>query len=883
MSEAHERLKEALAGRYAIEREIGSGGMATVYLALDLKHRRRVAVKVLRPELTATIGTQRFLHEIEIAAKLQHPNILPLLDSGDSDGFLYYVMPFIEGQTLRERLRREGELPVPVAVKLVAEVVDALAEAHRHGVIHRDIKPENVLLTGRHAMVADFGVAKAVKEATGPQHLTAGGVALGTPAYMAPEQASAEPNLDHRVDLYAVGVMAYELLTGHLPFAGSSAQQILAAHLTPTPKPITLERPSVPAALEAVVMKCLARRPADRWQSAEELLAQLEPILATLSGGVTPADTRRAAHEKPAVPGRRPMLLFGGAAAVFLVAIAAALWSGNSEEGIEFGPVKPVTTDPGLEIQPAISPDGKLLAYVAGPIGQLRVYVRSVSGGTPIPVAKDLATEQQIPRWSPDGVRLLFYALDAIYTAPALGGPPRVVVSAARQPAWSPDGKEIAYVTGDTLFARALSGGTPRKLYTGLDLHSPTWSPNGRFIAFVVGDAGYWVGNPSLGNLSSSTLLLVPAAGGKPITLSNRKFMHTSPVWMPDSRRVLLMSTQDGGRDIYVLAITRGGRPRGAAVRLTTGLEIGTFSLSADGRQLAYSSFENTSNLWSIPIPSMGILTEAAARPVTTGTQHIEAMGVSRDGKWLAFDSDRQGNTDIYRIPITGGAPQQVTTDPSFDFAPSWSPDGKEIVFHTWRNETRDVYVAPAGGGEELMVAGGPANERYADWSPDGQRVVFDSDRTGRRELYIVSRGPDGKWQEPRQLTFEGGYPARWSPDGRGIVYVSGSALLVIRPEGGSPRAMLDAANWSEAQGFPTHAVWSPDARTIYFKAVDWTGRASFWAIPAQGGKPRLLVRFDDPAFGSARQEFATDGKRLYFTVTDRQSDITVMEVRPRR
>ena len=206
MTEPVSRLQTALADRYRIERELGQGGMATVYLAEDLKHHRKVAVKVLRPELAATLGPERFAREIEVAARLQHPHILGLLDSGDADGFFYYVMPYVEGETLRDRLARGGELPVPEAVRLLGEIAEALATAHRAGVVHRDIKPENVMLSGRHAMVMDFGVAKAVTEASSGPQLTTAGVALGTPAYMAPEQATADPQIDGRVDIYALGV-----------------------------------------------------------------------------------------------------------------------------------------------------------------------------------------------------------------------------------------------------------------------------------------------------------------------------------------------------------------------------------------------------------------------------------------------------------------------------------------------------------------------------------------------------------------------------------------------------------------------------------------------------------------------------------------------------
>src|SRR3989454_5051041 len=287
MPDTFQRVAEALAGRYRVERELGAGGMATVYLAFDVKHHRKVAVKVLRPELAAAVGGDRFTREIETAAQFQHPHVLPLLDSGEASGFLYYVMPYVEGESLRDRLARHGELPIHDAVKILIEITDALAYAHAHGVAHRDIKPDNVLLSGRHALVMDFGVAKALSEATGRQQLTTAGIALGTPAYMAPEQAAADPHLDHRADLYAVGVLGYEMLTGRPPFAAATPQATLAAHVTQTPQPVTEHRPTVPAALNALVMRCLEKHPADRWQTGAEVLQQLE-AMATPSGGMVP-------------------------------------------------------------------------------------------------------------------------------------------------------------------------------------------------------------------------------------------------------------------------------------------------------------------------------------------------------------------------------------------------------------------------------------------------------------------------------------------------------------------------------------------------------------------------------------------------------------------
>ena len=290
MTESLDRLSRALAGRYRLERELGAGGMATVYLAHDLKHDRKVAVKVLREELSASLGKERFLREIKVAAALQHPHILPLYDSGDADGLLFYVMPYVDGLSLRDKLTKEGELPIGDAVRILRDIADALSEAHRHGVVHRDLKPENVMLRGRHALVMDFGVAKALSERhRAGKSLTTVGVALGTPTYMAPEQAVADPHVDHRADLYAFGVVAYELLAARPPFTGASPQQILAAHVTAAAEPVTTHR-TMPPALAALVMRCLEKRPADRPQSAEELITQLEAVL-TPSGGITPTAT----------------------------------------------------------------------------------------------------------------------------------------------------------------------------------------------------------------------------------------------------------------------------------------------------------------------------------------------------------------------------------------------------------------------------------------------------------------------------------------------------------------------------------------------------------------------------------------------------------------
>ena len=347
MPELLSQITEALKDRYTIERELGSGGMATVYLADDPKHHRKVAIKVLRPELAAALGAQRFLREIKIIARLQHPHILPLYDSGDADGFLYYVMPYMAGPSLRDKLTA-GPLPLTDTIRIMRDVVDALVMAHGQGVVHRDIKPDNVLLSGRSAVVADFGVAKALSEATGKRgDGTTPGMALGTPAYMAPEQAAADPDIDHRADIYSFGILAYELLAGRPPFTGMPPQQILAAQVTTAPEPVSQYREGCPGTLQDLVMKCLTKLPEGRYQTAEELLAAIE-ALATPSGGMTATSGVR-----PSVASRvrMPGLVAVGVVATALVAAIVVGKRGRTQLDANLIAVAPFDVlDPSLEL-----------------------------------------------------------------------------------------------------------------------------------------------------------------------------------------------------------------------------------------------------------------------------------------------------------------------------------------------------------------------------------------------------------------------------------------------------------------------------------------------------------------------------------------------------
>src|SRR3989475_2767392 len=318
MLELRARLQAALGAAYRLDKELGGGGMSRVFLAEEVRLGRQVVVKVLPPELAAGVSAERFEREIRLAAALQHPHIVPLLTAGSQGDLLYYVMPHIAGESLRARIAHEHALPVGETVRILRDVCDALAYAHGHGIVHRDVKPDNVLLSGKHALVTDLGVTKAVSSSTGTGSgtLTSLGMALGTPAYMAPEQAGGDPNVDHRADLYAVGALGYELLTGRSPFGGLSPQGMLAAQVTATPDPVTQHRDSVPPALANLIMRCLAKHPADRPQSAEELLAQLE-AMATPTAGFTPEPVTISSGTAAAIRRAHPArvaLLFGFAA-----------------------------------------------------------------------------------------------------------------------------------------------------------------------------------------------------------------------------------------------------------------------------------------------------------------------------------------------------------------------------------------------------------------------------------------------------------------------------------------------------------------------------------------------------------------------------------------
>ena len=871
-------LPEVIAERYQILREAGRGGMAVVYLARDLRHGRDVAVKVVRPELTTASGRSRFLREIEIAARLRHPNIVPLFDSGEvqADGaegagdrrgsLLYYVMPYESGHSLRERLARDGALPQQEALLILHDVCEALIHAHQHGIVHLDIKPENVLLSGRHAMVSDFGVARAMSEATEqmPNALVSPGV--GTAAYMAPEQRAGDPGIDHRADIYSFGVLARELLTRETPSGAGEARH---------------SRPVADPAFAGWIAKCLAVHPAGRWQNADELLTRLDSLAD--ARGVPPAAASRRARVATAAG------VSVGAAIVTAFAFAIAFAPGGTErQPLVFGDARQLTSDAGLEVQPALSPDGQRVAYAAGHALRMRIAVRSVAGGRATWLTPDSTQTQWLPRWSPDGARILFLTGGGVSSAPASGGPARPEVASrpgdvVTSAAWSAGGQEIAYVRGDSLLALRVGTGAVRLLTIGRDLHSCSWSPTGSRLACVSGNSFYvTVGTifglgPMFGNLAPSTIVLIPAGGGPPVTVTDSGSLHQSPAWSHDGKTLYFVSNRQGPRDVYAIdpdARTLGGRE---PVRVTTGMGAQSISFSADGHRVAWAAYASTANIWAMPIPSRGRASPEAAVQLTFGNQTVEGIRVSPDGRWIIYDSDVSGTSNIYRMPATGGEAERLTRGPFDAFRGVLSPSGKELVYHSYRTGSRNLYLLPLGGGPVQQLTRSSSQRSMANWSPDGSALTLFDMHTA--QVFVMRRDRDGHWGAPRVIGGPGVRP-EWSRDGRTIAFVSphdGRISLAPADSGAQRDLYVPGVHDPLAE----LAIFAANGREIYFKSHDTQGRASFWAIPTGGGHPRLLTRFDDPARASNRFEFASDGRRFYFTLEDRQSDVWVADVAP--
>jgi serine/threonine-protein kinase len=842
-------IHAALADRYRFEREIGSGATATVYLAHDVKHGRRVAVKVLRPEFGATLAAERFLREIAIAAQLQHPHILPLLDSGEAGGTLFFVLPFVEGETLRERVRREGKLPIPEAVRVLADVADALVYAHARGVVHRDIKPDNIMLTGRNAVVMDFGVAKALNAAARSEQLTTG-IALGTPAYMAPEQALADPKVDHRADLYALGVVAYEMLTGRPPFSASTPQELLTAHVVLTPETVTAFRPEVPPLLAEVVMRALAKQPDERWQSAEEMVARLDP-LATPSGGVTPAGLA------PVARGQRRVI--GVAVVVGALGVAAAIWSFASrraEPPVEVRP-QPLTFS-GTVAEAAIAPDGQFLAYVGqGPAGH-RLFVQDLAGDVVLPL---VAGERIVGlSWSADATEIA-YSLwtgesPSLRAISRLGGPQRTLLG--RMGFLSPDRRKAAFggsaeysigvvdlQTGDTT---RLERSRSYRWITGL-----AWSQASDRLVIAVNEAAE----------ARSALAALPLDGPEEIVVADSVAM-VGPVWDSAGSAIYYLRGDNGVRaDLMRVRVDREGRRRGSPTLVAPALEvrygrsmipIAPLSITRDGRRLVYTQQQRWSNLGQVRLDPRG--GEPEPEFYTMGTALYGDAAVSPDASTLAVVKLTPTGASIGVVPVGGSTIQEIDT--YLDAAGiAWAPSGAMLAFNglsagggyelavhdrrdgitkrvqrgrvgshlTWAGST--IVVQAAGNRYFLAVdpASGAARPLLADdttgWmfspraSPDGRLLAFDWNRPPRGHgMWIASLSDTAR----RQVAAGRLSPLRWSADGRSVYALRddgrGAELLLVGVDGAVQRI------YRLPPDFEAHDLY-PDERTLLVNRVN--------------------------------------------------------------
>ena len=903
--------------------------MGEVYRARDLRLKRDVALKVLPSHVTNDPRKrQRFEREAQAIAALSHPHICALFDMGSHEGIEFLVMEHLDGETLERRLLR-GSLPLGQVVAHAIEIAGALDQAHRQGIVHRDLKPTNIMLTRAGAKLLDFGLAKwrdhepvqwgpdRGTELPETQSLTSEGAMLGTPQYMAPEQVEGR-EADARADLFAFGAILYEMATGRRAFTGSSHASLIAAILTADPAPMTTLEPCTPLAFERTVMKCLAKDPELRWQTARDLLDELKWVGGGgLEGALSEKDpgdrmsnsVETGFHLESAVatpeaqtrlrqtPSKHRIVSVASTAAAIVVVVAALFGLANwSQSELRVVEARQLTSSPGLELDPAISPDGNMLAFAAGTTARTDIYVRQLSGGETINLTAGLPEVwNRWPRWSPDGSVIAFVSsayqtlqratlpravagsspTTVIRTVPSLGGTIRTLVEATLAGhAWAPDGKRLVYVRDRGIHVSTLDGNHDKIAEAYLP-NSPSWSPDGKWIAFASGNSPSVFSGRILGNFGTSAIAIVPASGGQPHQLTDKLTNNASPVWTSDSKSILFLSNRGGSRDVFQLKLSNSGETVGEPLRITTGLNGLSIDLSSDGQHLLYSMFLAKANLWSVTIPESGSISATGAQPVTTGSQMIEGISVTRDGAWIGFDSNLRGNQDIYKMRRGTGKVEQLTTHPSDDFIGSWSPDRQSIAFYSHRNGSRDIYVMSADGTHERQITNDSAQESHPDWSPTSDGLVFFSNKTGRDELFIVTK-EKGTWGTPRQLTKDGGIFPSWSHDGRQVAYIS-NGLRVISSSGGESRLLVPATpSFSVA-----YVAWSNDSKTIYFKASEEPAPSlHLWSVPATGGPIEPLVRFEDVSRPSSRFEFAADGKDFFFTISERESDLWLLKLR---
>ncbi|MDX1645951.1 MAG: protein kinase [Longimicrobiales bacterium] len=867
-NEIIQRLNAALEGRYRVEEELGEGGMATVYLADDLRHNRKVALKVLKPELAAVVGAERFLTEIETTANLQHPHILPLFDSGEADSFLFYVMPYVDGETLRDRLERERQLPVHEAVGIAVSLAGALDHAHRKGVIHRDIKPANILLQDGQPVIADFGIALAVGSAGGAR-LTETGLSVGTPYYMSPEQATGDQHVGPQSDIYALTCVLYEMLVGEPPFPGQTAQAVLGRIISGEYTPVTRQRPSIAPNVDAAIRKGLEKISADRFSTAEELAKALQdPGFRHGELGVGAADGGRW---------RTAALAASAAAALFAGVAGWALLSGGEELPVTRYAVQlPENHDPsrayGANV--AVSPDGRTIVY-AGPTTQegvgLQLWMRRRDQLDPTAIA---GTEQGIsPSFSPDGTRIAFVAgpPNVVRIISLTGEPPITVADSAvggNSVSWGDDGFVYFDVGNAAGIARVPSNGGDVEVLTQLDsataegFHAwPDVLPGSRGVIATI---GYFP-------ISDANAYRIAAfdveTGEKKILLAGVQARYS-----PSGH--LLYVSADG----LLLAVPFDAdamEVTGPPSAMMDGLSVGQFGSAdlqiAEDGTLVYMAGPTTSGLGrAVWVDREGRVTPVDPDWAFDPGMPEAALALSPDGTRLAVKINTEAGEDIWVKELDDGPLSRLTFDDGIDRRPQWSRDGTRIFYTSDRGgeggSHYDLWEQPADGTgspalvldlegsilearltpeEETFalrlgglsgavgvrdivglrrnedgtfpVATEPYDEKALALSPSGTWIAYESTETGRDEVY-VRPFPDaegGKWQ----ISTNGGINPKWAHSEEEIFFINGNGELVaaqIRTEGGfrvgERRTLFSMADLF-LDGQPNYASWdvAPD------------------------------------------------------------------------
>jgi len=844
-----ERLTAALADRYRIERELGQGGMATVYLAQDLKHDRRVALKVLKPELAAVLGAERFVVEIKTTASLQHPHILPLFDSGTADGFLFYVMPFIEGETLRDKLNRETQLGVDEAVRIAREVADALDYAHGKGVIHRDIKPENILLANGRPMVADFGIALAVSAAAGGR-MTETGLSLGTPHYMSPEQATADKEITGRSDVYSLASVLYEMLAGQPPHLGGSAQQIIMKIIAEPVQPVTALRKSVPPNVAAALAQALEKLPADRFESAKAFVEALaNPVFVHRSG----VSTTSGAYGTPR-SWNRITIAMSALAAVLALALVASLAARREDVPPDSAVVRfALTDDPTVRIQSAytrsfaVSPDGRSIVFTGSDSLGERLWIRTIDNPRvrPIPGTETGANAA----FSPNGEWIVFVAgLRELKKVRVTGGDVVPVTSFDARTA------ALAWGANDEIFFEqigppagiqrvAASGGRP-------ELAIPFDSAAGEITQrrpLVLRDAGIVVYGSYVAELGEeATLVMYRLADGRRVRLG---LPGLGPLAMIDDR--LIYSREDGtlmAVALDVAGMRNVGRPVPLEPRVTaftTGSAVGL----SEGGTLVYRPSDATS------IARIDLV-DTSGRTIRTLKGEFAAQGLLRfspDGGRLAMGMggsglrsgrpDQRPAYDLWVIDAETGEPTRVTSNPVAS-APAWTPDNKRLVYVALVNGKAELWsVAIDGSGASRLVElrGDPVSSTAL---PDGKSVVVSEITANREGIALLRVWIDGSARAETLLVERrhGGIRPtvpRVSPDGHFVAYTDYSTSAVyVRSLSGS--SVLQVSVYGATRN---PVVWGRDSRHLYYNIPLGLIEIELETIPALRVVQRRTIR----------------------------------------